>query len=107
MSLSLLLWGVLRAQTPPDLFNQSDKWMHFLAFFGFSLATCFAFCKHVSWRVWVWALLLFSAPGLEYLQHYLQATRHFSLGDVAGNVSGVVGAWPLWRVYLFKVSDKF
>ena len=102
--LLVLLWGILRPETPPQPFQNADKWMHFIAFLGFSLATRFAFCHKAIWLVWI--ALFLSAPSLEYLQHYLQATRHFSWGDVAGNLSGVVAAFIIWKLFLKRFFAK-
>jgi len=96
---SILLWGILRPETPPQPFDNADKFFHFVAFLGFSLITRFAFCHKAIWLVWI--ALFLSAPSLEFLQHYIQPTRHFSLGDAAGNLSGVVTAFVLWKL-LFK-----
>ena len=95
--LATLLYGILRPESPPQLFTQSDKYLHFVAFLGFSLATRFAFCHKAIWAVWI--ALVMSAPGLEFLQHYLQASRQFSWGDVAGNLSGVIAAFIIWKLF--------
>ena len=94
----ILLYGILRPESPPNLFTHSDKYLHFIAFFGFSLVTRFAFCNKGIWLVWL--ALFLSAPGLEYLQHYLQVSREFSKGDMLGNLSGVVTAFILWKLLL-------
>lgn len=96
--LVILLYGILRPESPPNLFSDSDKFLHFIAFFGFSLVTRFAFCKKAIWLVWL--VLFLSAPGLEYLQHDLQASREFSIGDIMGNLSGVITAFILWKLVL-------
>lgn len=104
--LALLLWGILRPESPPYLFDDSDKWLHFIAFLGFSLTTRFAFCNRAIWLVWI--LLMISAPALEFLQHYLQSSRQFSWGDAAGNLSGVFVAFVIWKLILnsyFKDSS--
>lgn len=100
---SVLLWGLLRPESPPDLFNHSDKWMHFVAFFGFALVSRFAFTSlHAGW---IWPMLFFAAPGLEYLQHYLQPHRTFSWADVAANTSGVITALGLWSLIGHRIHS--
>ncbi|EXJ10793.1 VanZ family protein [Nitrincola nitratireducens] len=93
---AVLLWGLLRPESPPDLFDHSDKWMHLIAFLGLALVSRFAF---ISLRgLWVWPLLFLAAPGLEYLQHLVQPHRTFSWADVAANITGVLIALGLWAV---------
>lgn len=102
--LAVLLWGILRPAPPPMLFAQSDKWLHFMAFLGFSLTTRFAFCHRAIWLVWI--MLLLSAPGLEFLQVTLQTTRQFSWGDVAGNLSGVITALLIWMLFIRSLPES-
>ncbi|BBP44502.1 hypothetical protein [Thiosulfativibrio zosterae] len=102
VSLTILLYGILRPESPPNLFNQSDKLMHVFAFLGFSLITRFAFCC----RKFVWLALFLSAPSLEFLQHYVQITRQFSWADVAGNLSGLVCALVVWKIILKESVEK-
>ncbi|OWK42562.1 VanZ like family protein [Pseudomonas oleovorans subsp. oleovorans] len=92
-------YGVFRPEPPPELFQDSDKLWHVLAFFGLSLCARLAFPRLAGG--WLWPLLLVLAPLVEWLQHWLQASRHFSLGDIQANVLGVLlalllsGLWQL------------
>ncbi|MBR9884888.1 MAG: VanZ family protein [Oceanospirillales bacterium] len=86
-----ILYGLLRPQSPPDLFYQSDKWMHLLAFSALAFCAGVAFCSKLGWRVW--AVLLFVAPVLEWVQHWVQPHRTFSWEDAFSNIGGVVLGW--------------
>jgi VanZ family protein len=86
--LTLLLYGLFRSQSPPDLFSHSDKWMHLLAFFALGACARLAFWQ---WpERWLWPLLLFSGPLLEYAQQWLQPARVFSTVDALANAVGVL-----------------
>lgn len=90
VGLVLLGYGLFRQQPPPELFGESDKVMHCVAFFMLSMAAHLAFNRPMGWLVWPGLVML--APASEWLQGYLQATRNFSLADVQANLLGVVAA---------------
>lgn len=88
--LTLLLYGLFRPQSPPDLFSHSDKWMHLLAFCALGLCARLAFWE---WRGHLlWLLLLLSGPLLEYAQQVVQPARVFSAMDALANTAGVLMA---------------
>lgn len=92
--LSMLLYGLFTPNPPSAGFEGSDKVMHLAAFFGLGLISRFAFIY--SPAPWVWGCVLASAPVLEYLQHYLQPSRSFSLYDAAANITGMLLALACW-----------
>ncbi|GGC06690.1 hypothetical protein GCM10011352_36140 [Marinobacterium zhoushanense] len=96
-ALAALLYGLLRPQSPPDLFYQSDKWLHLMAF------AVLAICAHIAFRVLptglLWGVLLLTAPGLELLQHLVQPYRTFSALDALANLSGVLLGGAAWWLY--------
>jgi len=93
---ALLCYGLLRSAPPPELFAQSDKLEHLLAFAALAF-TCRAAFPHLG-NERFWGLMLPLAPLLEWLQHLLQpASRHFSLGDAAANLAGMLLAALAWR----------
>lgn len=100
-STALLLYGLFRPESPPDLFENSDKALHLLAFGGFSLAARLAFLRAPAWLLW--GVLLICAPLSEWLQHELQSSRQFSWLDIYANLAGVVlaalGWWLLTVLY--------
>ncbi|MBC2769854.1 VanZ family protein [Pusillimonas minor] len=93
-----LAYGVFRAQPPPDLFLQSDKVLHVVAFFGLALCTRLAFCN-ARW-LGVLAGLLLAAAGTEYLQQWVQPLRMFSVYDAAANGVGVMLGVVAWVALL-------
>lgn len=84
------VYGVFRPEPPPNLFEDSDKAMHVLAFgtLAFSIRLAFARVR----GAWLWPLLIALAPVMEWLQHVVQPGRHFSLGDIQANLLGVAAA---------------
>lgn len=98
---ALLLYGLFRPESPPNLFDNSDKLLHLLAFGGFSLTARLAFLRAPGWLLW--GVLLFCAPLSEWLQHVLQPARQFSWFDIYANWAGVVlaamGWWVLTWLY--------
>lgn len=92
----LLGYGLFRSESPPDLFDDSDKVLHLLAFGALSLSARLAFLRVPGWLLW--GLLLLLAPLSEWLQHYLQPSRHFSFEDALANLLGVVLALVGWVV---------
>ena len=93
-----LCYGLFRPESPPDLFEQSDKVMHLLAFAAVAFNSRLAFQRVAGWPFW--GLLLLLAPLLEWLQHRLQPSRQFSLEDILANLLGVLLgliAWLVWQ----------
>lgn len=91
-------YGLFRPESPPDLFEQSDKFMHLLAFAAVALSSRLVFQRVGAWPFW--GLLLLLAPLLEWLQHHLQPSRQFSLEDMLANLLGVLLgliAWLVWQ----------
>lgn len=98
LCLGIFCWGVFRPDSPPELFEDSDKALHVLAFMGLGLCSALAAAGRRG-AAWVWPALLLAAPLTEWAQHALQpATRDFSLGDILGNLAGVALAALLWRL---------
>lgn len=92
---TVLLYGLFRPQSPPDLFSHSDKWMHLLAFCALGLCARLAFWHWPAHMLW--SLLLLSGPLLEYAQQVLQPARAFSSMDALANAAGVLLAMLLLR----------
>ncbi|SDR81784.1 VanZ family protein [Pseudomonas oryzae] len=93
--LAVFLYGMFRPESPPELFEQSDKALHLLAFGALSLTSRLAFQRLPGWLLW--STLLALAPFLEWLQKYLQPARQFSELDIAANLAGVALAWLGWH----------
>lgn len=92
---SLLLYGLFRPESPPNLFEQSDKALHLLAFGAVAVTSRLAFSRIPGWLLW--GSLVALAPFLEWLQHYVQPGRQFSVLDIAANVVGTLLAWAGWH----------
>ena len=100
-----LSYGLFRPESPPEFFEDSDKWMHLLAFGALGLSARLAFAWVPGWLLW--GLLLGAAPLLEWLQHKWQPYRQFSQADMLANLLGVLLAalacwlsallWRYWR----------
>lgn len=93
-----LCYGIFRPTPPPEFFAQSDKFLHVCAFAG--LAFCARFTFFRSRSVWLWVALLLASVGTEYLQHWVQPTRLFSVYDVMANGLGVMLGLALWAALL-------
>ncbi len=89
-------YGLFRPEPPPELFEDSDKFFHVVAFAGLAFVTRLAFPFAPAWLVW--GLLYAQGPVLEYLQHFLRSTRMFSYGDIFANFCGVTLALVTWVV---------
>ena len=90
VGLVLLCYGLFRQQPPPELFTESDKVMHCLAFFMLGVAAWRACDRRRGWLGWPALVVL--APVSEWLQGYLLMTRNFSVADVQANLLGVAAA---------------
>ncbi|WP_227819801.1 hypothetical protein [Marinobacterium aestuarii] len=97
-----LLYGIFRAAPPPDLFDQSDKVGHLLAFGALGLSSRLAFLRLSGWVLW--PILAALAPLLEWLQHQLQPLRIYSLEDALANLAGVALALVFWAFVRRYVS---
>ncbi|WP_198341819.1 VanZ family protein [Oceanisphaera avium] len=102
--LSVLCYGLFRPQAPPNPFSHSDKVLHCLAFFGFSLVARFAFLKRANSLIWLVVLAL--APASEYLQHYLQPHRSFSWLDILANSTGVILGLLVWLALQEHIKNR-
>lgn len=91
---AVMAYGMFRPEPPPDLFADSDKFFHVVAFAGLAFMTRLAFPFAPAWLVW--GLLYVQGPVLEYLQHYLRSSRMFSYGDILANFCGVTLALLAW-----------
>jgi len=98
ISLAILLYGLLRPESPPNLFHNSDKLLHILGFGAVSLASRIAIIRAPAWLLWGG---LFSFAVLsEWLQNFFQATRQFSWLDICANLIGVLLAASGWYILL-------
>ena len=91
---AVLAYGLFRPEPPPDLFEESDKFLHLIAFTGLALVSRIAFPAVPGWLLW--GLLYAQAPLLEWLQHVLQPHREFSHQDILANLIGISIALLLW-----------
>jgi len=83
----LIGWGILRATPPQQLFQESDKVAHFIAFAALSFTGRLAF-KQVNSYLY-WSVMIVLAFSMEYLQGMLQASRYSSIEDAIANAVGV------------------
>ncbi|MFC5768704.1 VanZ family protein [Thauera sinica] len=92
-----LAYGLFRPEPPPQLYAgaavESDKLLHVVAFAAFCVSARVALTRVGG--VWLWGALLALAPLTEWLQHFLQPARTFSLADIQANVAGVALAFVL------------
>lgn len=95
--LLVFCYGVLRPEPPPDLFPDSDKALHLLAFGGLSFSARLAFDRAPAWLLW--PMLVLSAPASEWLQHVVQPAREFSVGDIQANLVGVALGCLVWLTF--------
>ncbi len=99
LCLALVLYGIFRPEPPPELFSQSDKVGHVLAFLALGVTGRASFPVLSPW--FFWPPLLVAAPALEWLQHATRPLRIFSVEDAASNLAGAVlamgvaAAWGL------------
>ena len=88
LALAILAYGIFRPTPPPELFNNSDKVGHVIAFLGVSFVGRLALHSIPAALYWgIWFIL---AGLLEYLQHEFRPERYFSLQDAYANTAGVV-----------------
>ena len=83
----MLVWGVFRATPPKELFEQSDKVAHLIAFAGLSFTGRMA--MPAANGVLYWFVMVGLAVALEYLQGLVQITRLSSIEDAVANIAGI------------------
>ena len=97
--LGLLFYGNLekQPQLTDDFINISSN--HFYTFFVLSITGIFSYLKHKKLNLLIIYLLLLSV--ILELFHLLIPQRSFQLGDLFGNILGVLVAYSLVKIYLF------
>jgi len=83
----LIGWGILKAAPPQQLFQDSDKVAHLIAFAALSFTGRLAFKQASSYLYW--SVMIVLAFSMEYLQGILQETRYSSIEDAIANAVGV------------------
>ena len=99
---ALLGYGLFRPESPPELFVNSDKFMHVLAFAGLAFSARLAFRRASG--AGLWPLLLGLAPLAEWLQHRWQPVRQYSHEDMLANLAGVLLALLAWGLLCLVLS---
>ncbi|MBV6272970.1 hypothetical protein KVP09_08570 [Alcaligenaceae bacterium CGII-47] len=102
--LLVFCYGVFRPEPPPDLFQDSDKALHILAFAGLSFSARLGLDRAPAWLLWPALVVL--APLTEWLQHIVQPTREFSLGDIQANLAGIVLGSLTWMIFRRLLSTR-
>nr|WP_067298202.1 hypothetical protein [Marinobacterium profundum] len=97
-----VLYGLFRPAPPPNLFRESDKVLHLLAFATLALTGRAALSRLPG--IPFWGLLLVLAPMMEWAQHIVQPVRHFSLEDALANLTGILLAGLCW--WLVKAGAR-
>ena len=100
--LGLLFYGNLekQPQLTDDFINISSN--HFYTFFVLSIMGILSYLKHKKLNLLIKYLLLLSA--ILELSHLLIPQRSFELGDLFGNILGVVVTiiiYKIWKKYEF------
>ena len=72
---------------------------HFLYYFYVSLLGFFVYLKTENFKKIVYGLFFLSA--ILELFHYIIPNRSFQIGDLIGNILGVIVAYCLIKIYLF------
>jgi VanZ family protein len=90
-------YGVFRPEPPPQLFEDSDKAWHILAFAGLGFSAALALDRLPAWLLW--SAMIAAAPLIEWLQHIAQPVREFSAGDIWGNLVGVLLGYLAWMMF--------
>ena len=85
--IALVFWGIFRSTPPKELFNQSDKVAHLIAFAGLSFTGRIAMPKLTA--AIYWPVMVTLAVFLEYFQGALQVSRVSSAEDAIANILGV------------------
>ena len=85
--IALVFWGIFRSTPPAELFDQSDKVAHLIAFAGLSFTGRIAM-PDLTAAIY-WPVMATLAVLLEYLQGALQVSRVSSVEDAIANMLGV------------------
>lgn len=96
-------WGVFRSTPPQEIFYQSDKVLHVLAFALLAFTGRMAMPMLSSFLYW--PIIAVIVVSMEYLQGVLQFTRISSLEDAVANLVGVGLAFVAVKVAV-KIVDK-
>lgn len=92
-----VFYGLFRETPPPQVFEESDKIGHLLAFAALTLTALLCFPRRLMGLVIV--IMLGFAASSEYLQAALRPQRFFSELDMYANISGVVIIYVAWILY--------
>ncbi len=104
LCLLVFCYGVFRPEPPPDLFQDSDKFLHVLGFGGLSFSARLAFDRVPAWLIW--PALVAMAPLIEWLQHVAQPLRHFNSGDIQANLIGVALGCLAWLTFTHLLAAR-
>jgi len=102
----LLLAGLRVATMPlsiPESLNLSDKFIHFIVFFGFAFLIDIVSSREPFW-LWKALPLALYGFGVEVLQ-YFSPDRSFSLMDALADFSGILVYWMLKQV-VYLLSQR-
>ena len=91
-----LLYGMFRELPPPQLFQESDKVGHILAFAALTLSGLLCFTRKLS-VPFIVVMLSFAAVS-EYLQVSFRPQRYFSELDMYANLAGVALVSIIWLI---------
>jgi VanZ family protein len=94
-------WGIFRSIPPQEVFPQSDKVLHVLAFCLLAFTGKMAMPKILSYIYW--PIIVVVVILMEYIQGALQITRTSSVEDALANLVGVVLAFVIVKL-LAKIS---
>jgi VanZ family protein len=105
ISIGLVFWGIFRSTPPKELFDQSDKAAHLIAFAGLSFTGRIAMPK-LNANIY-WPVMVVLAVTLEYLQGFVQVSRLSSVEDAMANLMGVgIGLIVVSIVTRIQSSEK-
>jgi len=90
-------YGAFRETPPPQVFEESDKVGHLLAFAALTLTALLCFPRKLAGVVIV--IMFGFAASSEYLQAALRPQRFFSELDMYANISGIVIISFVWTLY--------
>ncbi|NQZ33370.1 MAG: VanZ family protein [Oceanospirillaceae bacterium] len=86
--IAVVSWGIFRATPPQELFQQSDKVAHLLAFAGLAFTGRLALVNINGYLYWPAMAVI--AMAMEYAQGIFQISRYSSVEDAMANVTGVL-----------------
>ena len=97
--LGYLLYGDLGQQ--PNLVDNpfGTTINHFISYICVSLLGFFLYLKAENFKKLVYAM--FSLSVILELFHFIIPNRSFQLGDLVGNILGVLGAYSVAKIYLY------